>query len=79
MNDKWEARSDRLHMCEYSSGLRNRRPLLEVAGTTPCLEETPWRYNALGPCPPLLSPTAALTVPRMVPLLSCGFRGVRQH
>lgn len=25
MNDKWEARSDRLHMREYSSGLRNLR------------------------------------------------------
>ena len=49
MNDKWEARSDRLHMCEYSSGLGNLRPLLEVAGTTPCLEETPLQYKALGP------------------------------
>lgn len=49
MNDKWEARSDRLHMCEYSSGLGNLRPLLEVAGTTPCLEEIPWWYSALGP------------------------------
>lgn len=50
MNDKWEARSDRLHMREYSSGLGNLRagsssPLLEVQGTTPCLEETPWQYS----------------------------------
>lgn len=98
MNDKWEARSDRLHMCEYSSGLGNLRPLLEVAGTTPCLEETPLQYHALGPglsegrkkacvdtCsppyhrPPFLSPTTTLPVPRLVPLLSCGLRGVRQH
>lgn len=50
MNDKWEARSDRLHMREYSSGLGNlragpSRPLLEVQGTTPCVEETSWQYS----------------------------------
>lgn len=54
MNDKWEARSDRLHMREYSSGLENLRagsssPLLEVQGTTSCLEETPWQYSMTKP------------------------------
>lgn len=47
MNDKWEARSDRLHMREYSSGLGNLRAgsSRPLQGTTPCLKETPQQYS----------------------------------
>jgi hypothetical protein len=47
MNDKWEARSDRLHMREYSSGLGNLRAgsSRPLQGATLCLKETPRQYS----------------------------------